>query len=71
MSTPTMVAEFMAWVKDNYGDSVRSALENEIAKSPCGESRARLYAKLCEVLGAQRIPGIRQAVDVGQIEYDS
>jgi hypothetical protein len=70
MSPSDATLKFLAWVGDNYGDQVKLALESEIIKKPC-EGRAKLFAKLCEILGTQGVPGIRQAVNLDEIQYDS
>lgn len=70
MNSNNVKTEFMTWVKDNYGISVKSALEHELQKSPCN-SRAKLFEKLCKILGTQDIDGIRQPVKLSDIHYNS
>jgi len=62
--------EFMAWVKQNYGDSVLSDLGRELKKQRCG-SRAELYGCLCKVLGTRGAHGVSQSGNLGDIPFNS
>jgi hypothetical protein len=69
MNTYDMKAD-MAWVKDNYGISVQSALERKLRKVSCN-SRAKLFEILCEILGTQSFDGVKQAAELNEIHYNS
>ena len=70
MNSNDTEAKFLAWVKDNYDVSIQNALKCECQKSPC-KSRAKLFQKLCKVLGEQNIGGMRHPVRLNEIKYNS